>query len=126
MTDEKIRQYQKRLHEMRNRLVGERQQLLEQVQKPVDNATGNDIATSSLRPDTVGVSEGDEEVAIGLYDNVEHTQVEVVAALHRIANGTFGLCENCGAKIAHVRLMAIPHARCCTGCVRRQANVSLG
>jgi RNA polymerase-binding transcription factor DksA len=99
---------------------------MEQVRKPVDNATGNDISTSSLRPDTVGVSEGDEEVAIGLYANVEHAHSEIVAALERIAEGTFGLCESCGKRILQVRLKAIPYARRCTACSRNQAIVAPG
>ena len=121
MTDEKIQQYKTRLREMRDQLGGEKRDLLEQVRKPVDNATGNDIATSSLSPDTIGVSEGDEEVAIGLYDNVQQTHAEVVAALERIAKGTFGICERCGKVVAQLRLNAIPFARRCTACARSEA-----
>lgn len=118
MTDEKIRHYEKLLGDLRDRLDQERRQLLDQVRKPVGNATGNDIATASLRPETVGVNEGDEEVALGVYSGVESTHAEVVAALQRIADGSFGQCERCGKKIAQGRLDAVPYARQCTACSR--------
>jgi RNA polymerase-binding transcription factor DksA len=121
MTDDKIRIFEKRLSDMRDRLVREKQQLLAQVSVPVDNPSYNDISTSSLRPGTVGVSEGDEEVAIGVYDNIEHTHAEIVAALERIAAWKFGLCERCGKRIAQMRLKAIPYARQCAGCLRERA-----
>lgn len=126
MTDEKTRQYQKQLRNLRDHVELKKQQMLEQVQKPVDNATRNDISTSSLRSDTVGVSEGDKEIAIGLYDNIEQTQAEIVAALERIAEGTFGLCKSCGKKIAEERLKAIPYALRCVACSRTHAAVANG
>lgn len=42
--------------------------------------------------------------------------VEVDAALARIASGTYGTCERCGAPIAEARLEARPTARTCVTC----------
>ena len=38
------------------------------------------------------------------------------AALGRIAEGTYGVCVNCGEPIAHARLEAVPHAARCIRC----------
>ena len=124
MTDEKIQQFQKQLFDLRDRLVGAKRQLLDQIRKPVDDAGNNDIYTSSLRPDTASVSESDEEVAIGLYDNVEHTHAEITTALRRIADGKFGLCESCGKRIAQIRLKVIPYARRCVTCSNSPASIA--
>jgi DnaK suppressor protein len=42
------------------------------------------------------------------------------AALAKIEAGTFGICETCGQSIAEERLAAIPYARQCIDCKRRE------
>ncbi|MCS7167431.1 MAG: TraR/DksA C4-type zinc finger protein [Gemmatales bacterium] len=39
-------------------------------------------------------------------------------ALSKFRRGVYGLCENCGGKIALARLEALPFARYCIGCQR--------
>lgn len=41
---------------------------------------------------------------------------EIRAALLRIADGTFGVCEECGEAISAKRLAALPWAPFCTSC----------
>jgi DnaK suppressor protein len=41
-------------------------------------------------------------------------------ALGRIADGTYGVCENCGNPIGKNRLMAFPRATLCMSCKQRQ------
>jgi RNA polymerase-binding transcription factor DksA len=41
---------------------------------------------------------------------------ETDKALHRLATGEFGRCEDCAADIAHARLLAEPEARYCEDC----------
>lgn len=43
---------------------------------------------------------------------------DVVSALHRIEEGSFGSCERCNEPIAEKRLEALPFARYCIGCQR--------
>jgi DnaK suppressor protein len=43
---------------------------------------------------------------------------DVVAALQKIDNGSFGSCERCGEAIADKRLEALPFARYCIDCQR--------
>jgi DnaK suppressor protein len=43
---------------------------------------------------------------------------DVVAALQRIDNGSFGSCERCGEAIGDKRLEALPFARYCITCQR--------
>jgi len=61
--------------------------------------------------------ENDEVVdAIG---NETALSIRVIqAALGRIENGTYGLCENCGESIDQARLKAIPEATRCLDCVQ--------
>jgi DnaK suppressor protein len=43
------------------------------------------------------------------------------AALHRLDEGTFGLCASCGTAIDPERLLAVPHTPWCVAC-RRDAE----
>ena len=43
---------------------------------------------------------------------------DVVAALQKIDDGSFGNCERCGEAIADKRLEALPFARYCIDCQR--------
>ena len=42
--------------------------------------------------------------------------VEIEAALARLADGTYGMCEKCGRPIPEARLLARPTARTCVTC----------
>ena len=43
---------------------------------------------------------------------------DVVAALRKIEDGSFGACERCGEPISEKRLEALPFARYCIDCQR--------
>jgi RNA polymerase-binding transcription factor DksA len=58
----------------------------------------------------------DKEIA--LENTEEHLQEAINAALQRIEQGTFGVCEDCGGKIAPARLEALPYTPYCIDCER--------
>ena len=45
---------------------------------------------------------------------------DIDAALARVADGSYGACQNCGRPIGAERLAARPTARTCIGCTRRR------
>jgi RNA polymerase-binding transcription factor len=47
---------------------------------------------------------------------VEQELVEIDAALARIADGSYGTCEQCGGAIGRDRLRALPEVRRCVNC----------
>ncbi len=69
--------------------------------------------------DLAGV-EDEENTTLGLLENEEQLLAETEAALERLEQGRFGKCEACGNEIARKRLQAVPYARCCVACARRQ------
>ena len=74
-----------------------------------DNHLG-DIATATF----------DREMASTLEENSTHVLVEIDAALGRIENGTYGVCQRCGNPIGEDRLEALPWATLCIDCKRKQ------
>lgn len=55
----------------------------------------------------------DRELDGGLEEGAQQTLEEVEAALLRIEDGSYGVCEICGEPIGAARLSAIPWARLC-------------
>lgn len=52
--------------------------------------------------------------ALSQSDSAEIARID--AALQRIAEGTYGICAECGEKIAPARLKAVPDAILCMNC----------
>jgi RNA polymerase-binding transcription factor DksA len=64
----------------------------------------------------VTAERGEAEALAGeLRDSLE----EVEAALSRLAEGTYGICERCGQPISAARLEAMPAARLCIACASK-------
>ncbi len=63
----------------------------------------------------------DRELDEGLEEGAQQTVSEIDAALLRIEDGTFGVCEICGKSIGEERLAAIPWTRYCIDDARRLA-----
>jgi RNA polymerase-binding protein DksA len=61
----------------------------------------------------------DRELDEGLEEGAQHTLEEITAALQRIDDGSYGVCEACGEPIGAERLSAIPWARLCIDDQRR-------
>ena len=61
----------------------------------------------------------DRELDVGLEEGAQNTLDEVDAALQRIEEGSYGVCELCGEPIGAERLSAIPWTRLCIDDARR-------
>ncbi len=61
----------------------------------------------------------DRELDEGLEEGAQNTLEEIDAALLRIEEGSYGVCEACGEPIGAERLSAIPWARLCIDDQRR-------
>jgi RNA polymerase-binding protein DksA len=55
----------------------------------------------------------DREIDYGLEENVVHALEQIDAALARLDDGSFGICERCGNPIGLERLEALPYATLC-------------
>ena len=55
---------------------------------------------------------------IGVGQNLEVSLARVERALARIDDGTYGVCESCGAPIPEGRLRAMPESTLCVECAR--------
>ena len=82
---------------------------LDQIEETLDTQPSKDFE------DRATEREGDEVLeSLGTAELTELKQIN--AALVRVADGTFGVCVNCGEGISDERLKVIPHAARCRNC----------
>ncbi len=68
----------------------------------------------------LGSDNYEQEFTIGLIENEAGELLEIEAALERIEAGTYGMCESCSKPVPKPRLMALPFARLCIVCKRKE------
>lgn len=66
----------------------------------------------------VAFESGTEEMASQLAELDARELHQIERALHRLKQGTYGLCEACGSKIPVGRLNALPYTTLCITCQR--------
>src|SRR5438270_9899856 len=106
---------------LRRRLDEERTTVSSQlVEMGLDPETGapNGVEFEQGFADS-GQATAEKARILSLAEGLVETLHEVDAALGRIAKGTYGSCESCGAQIPPERLDARPVARLCLDCKQR-------
>ena len=99
------------LRELEKELQTERARL----ERSLSSAAGSDL------PDTDGPAtrvpdSAEGGVAMALAERAHARYQAIVAALDRVAAGTYGICVRCGSGIPYGRLVALPEAARCLGC----------
>jgi len=116
MTKQELSYFKKLLLQRRTALAGDLNHLEEgALRRSKDDAATLDISKfADLASDNF-----EQDFTIGLIENSEETLREIDAALERIEEGTYGVCEESGEPIGKTRLKVIPWARLCIECKRR-------
>ena len=102
------------------RKVGTRLAELERQSRVTLAATEEELSTLASREPGESENDATRVLAIGVLAEVlarEWKELgEIAAARGRLADGTFGRCEECGRDIGRSRLQAVPTARHCVAC----------
>ncbi len=106
-----------RLAHYRKKLVEKHRQLVEEVGKSALYGKGQEDDSIKDLGDQATTAYT-REFLFELGNGDRRLLKEVVTALQKIDEGTFGACERCGEPIAEKRLEALPFARYCIGCQR--------
>ncbi len=98
------------------RLTGELAEVEEDLAGMIENSgegAGNDQAD-------VGSASFERDQEMVIVNNARDMLEQSQHALDRIADRTYGHCENCGNAIGKNRLMAFPRATLCLSCKQRE------
>jgi RNA polymerase-binding protein DksA len=116
MTRQESAYFKKLLLERRAVLAGDVNHLEEgALRKTKDDAATLDISNFA----DLGSDNFEQDFTIGLIENSEEVLREIDAAILRIENGTYGVCEESGDPIGKNRLKVVPWARLCIECQRK-------
>ena len=105
---DKFKRYYKLLIELRNHVTGQVDQHSEETLKRSAKEDSGDL--SSYGTDG-GTDSFDRDFALSLVANEQEALAEIEAAIQRIKNGSYGICEHTGQSIPKERLVAVPFTR---------------
>ncbi len=111
--------YTKRLETERARLLDDLHRLDVEVAESADPLDPSRGGVGNHMADDANVTE-EEEKMLSLRYNAEQMLAQVDRALGRMAEGKYGICENCGKPISPERLDARPYATFCITCQQLQ------
>jgi len=86
---------------------------LHDLMRDAGDGAGNDQAD-------VGSSTFERDQEMTIVNNARDMLLQSQHAIERIADGSYGVCENCGEPIGKMRLMAFPRATLCMSCKQRE------
>jgi RNA polymerase-binding transcription factor DksA len=108
---EKFRRYYKLLIELRNHLTGQIDTHSEETLKRSSKDDAGDLSSYGQHMADAGTDTFDRDFALSLVSSEQEALAEVEAAIKRIKDGTYGICENSQKPIHKDRLVAVPFTR---------------
>lgn len=97
----------------------------EALRRSRQDATG-DLSSMPIHMADMGSDTFEQDFTLGLIENEEQELGAIEDALERIAEGTFGVCEECSKLIPKERLKAIPQAALCLECKQKEEGEAGG
>jgi len=114
-----LEHYKHELQTAKKRLAGEIARIEETGIADTMAYSLGELSVYDNHPADLGDELFERSKDVALRDNAHVLLEQVEAALDKIADGTYGTCEDCGAPIAPARLEALPWAAQCIDCQRR-------
>lgn len=108
---EKFRRYYKLLIEIRTRLTEGIELHAEESLKRSAKDDAGDLSAYGQSMAEGGINTFDRDFVLSLVSSEQEALAEIDAAIKRIKDGTYGVCEATGKPISKERLLAVPFAR---------------
>ena len=96
-------------------LTGLSSRVTEIADKALQSDSG-ELSKVPLHLADAGTDNFDQEFSLLLAETGSQSLPLIEAAIARIAEGTYGICEECGINIPRTRLNAVPFAHLCVKC----------
>ena len=114
---------------LRSRLGQQRKRLTEELEQiGADNRIADEHRDGALfgKREEAATETADMRKRLAFKRQLSESLAEVEHSLHKLDDGTYGLCDNCGQPINRARLEALPQANLCLNCKvlqeRRKSN----
>jgi len=106
----------KRLLDERERVFGEIAELDADLSTSFEESSGESPYDQHMAENATATL--DREMDLTLQDTARATLAQIERALHKLDDGTYGRCDECGKPIGEGRLAVAPSATLCVDCKR--------
>lgn len=111
-------------NELKNMLEDHHHQLMHEVKGNIRDVRGDSAVERTVVDEGENADLGvQQDIAFALIQLKAETLTAIDAALHRLEDGTYGDCFDCGGEIAEARLRALPFTVRCIDCERARETV---
>ncbi|MEK7267630.1 MAG: TraR/DksA C4-type zinc finger protein, partial [Nitrospirota bacterium] len=108
-----------RAEALRKLLIQKREQIVKEakieISKYIKGET-RQLVDTALDDGDWSVVDLSEDISLRQLSNHREVMVKIDAALGKLQEGTYGICEDCGGKISEERLKVLPFAIYCRDC----------
>lgn len=112
------KKYKELLLKERERISGGLTHIAENTLKKSQRDASGDLSGYSFHMADQATDDYDVEFSLGRATEDQRLLFKVDEALKRVKEGTYGMCQQCGGKIAKERLKALPYTDVCIECQR--------
>lgn len=113
LTAEQLGNFRKLLLEKLAEITGDVNHIESEALKTSRGDAAGDLSSMPIHMADIGSDNYEQEFVLGLMNSERIMVREIIAALKRIDNGTYGICEGTGEPIPLTRLNGIPWTRYC-------------
>jgi DnaK suppressor protein len=111
--------FRRQLLAMQDRLNGSMSHLAEEALGPADGEGTSNLSHVPLHMADLASDSFEHDNTLSLLANEKQMVEEIVVALRRLDDGTYGKCEGCQASIPRDRLREVPYTRYCVACAKK-------
>jgi len=116
----KLREFSTRLIKLKDSLQTNVNQMEGEALSQSRRDAAGDLSNLPIHIADMGSDTYEQDFTLGLIENEGEEINEIDAALDKIEDKTFGICERCSKPISEKRLVAIPYARLCIDCKEKE------
>ena len=113
MGEKSVDKRKKMLEQM---LLNKRKEMHRQLEAQIGGLEESPVANAVLDIGDQSVKNHETDVDLTLLEMKNQVLKEIDAALLKLSENRYGICEECGSEISSARLKALPFARYCVVC----------
>ena len=114
-----MKAYKEQLLALRARLRGDVTAMANAALRKTRSEANGDLSSMPIHMADIGSDNYEQEFTLSLMQSDEMTLDSIEAAIEKIEDGVYGVCEDCTGPISKARLNAIPHTPLCIKCAQK-------
>ncbi len=111
--------FKEMLLQLRARLRGDVMAMANAALNKTRSEANGDLSSMPIHMADIGSDNFEQENTLSLMENEEDTLELVEAALERVEEGQYGVCQECSGQVSKLRLKAIPYTPFCIKCATK-------